>query len=178
MNCCIAIYHKDCDTCDSKKAKTPVHTRVCARERRWLWRFSQFLFVHSSLINWNNTSFYEKPHVVWCKTTRRFMKNHTSFYEKPHVVWCKTTRRFMKNHTSFYEKPHVVLWKTSRRFMKNHTSFYVKPHVVLWKTTRRFLKTSAHLWWLSKRTIYARYVRGHGRWSMSHSKTSRMSCKK
>ena len=97
---------------------------------------------------------------------------------KQHFVLWKTTRRLMQNHTSVYEKPHVVLWKTSRRFMKNHTSFYVKPHVVLWKTTRRFLKTSAHLWWLSKRTIYARYVRGHGRWSMSHSKTSRMSCKK
>ena len=74
-------------------------------------------------------------------------------------------------------KQHDVLSKTTRRFMKNITSFYEKHHVVLWKTTRRFLKTSAHLWWLSKRTIYARYVRGHSRWWMNHSKTSSMRCK-
>ena len=97
---------------------------------------------------------------------------------KQHFVLWKTTRRFMKNHTSFYEKAHVILWKTIRRLMQNHTSFYEKYHVVLWKTTRRFLKTSTQLRWLSKCTIYARYVRGHSRWSMSHSKTSRMSCKK
>ena len=37
------------------------------------------------------------------------MKNNTSFYEKQHVVLWKTTRRFVKNNTSFYEKQHVVL---------------------------------------------------------------------
>ena len=31
------------------------------------------------------------------------MKNNTSFYEKQHVVLCKTTRRFVENNTSFLE---------------------------------------------------------------------------
>ena len=72
-----------------KHKNSCTYARMRARERRWLWRFSQFLFVHSSLINWNNTSFYEKAHVILWKTIRRLMQNHTSFYEKPHVVFWK-----------------------------------------------------------------------------------------
>ena len=36
------------------------------------------------------------------------MKNNTSFYEKQHVVLWKTTRHFMKNDTLFYEKQAVI----------------------------------------------------------------------
>lgn len=32
------------------------------------------------------------------------MKNNTSFYEKQHVVLWETTRRFMKSNTSFLLK--------------------------------------------------------------------------
>ena len=38
------------------------------------------------------------------KTTRRFVKNNTSFYEKQHVVLWETTRRFVRNNTSFLHK--------------------------------------------------------------------------
>ena len=58
----------------------------------------------------NNTSFEEKQHVVWGKTTRRLKKNNTSFEEKQHVIWRKTTRHLMENNTSFDGKQHVV-WK-------------------------------------------------------------------
>ena len=61
----------------------------------------------------NNTSFYEKQHVVWWKTSRRFVRNNTSFYEKQHVVWWETTRCLMKNITSFCEKQHVVFAQKS-----------------------------------------------------------------
>ena len=50
------------------------------------------------------------------------MKNDTSFDEKQHVVWWKTTRRLMKNNTLFDEKQHVVWWKTTRRLKRSKYS--------------------------------------------------------
>ena len=72
INCCIDVYHEDCDTCDSKKAKTSVRTRVCARVREGDYKdfHNFFLFILLCSI----------------ETTRCFKQNDTSFYEKPHVV--------------------------------------------------------------------------------------------
>ena len=70
------------------------------------------------------------------KTTRCFMKNDTSFYEKPHVVLWKTTRRFVKNHTSFYEKLLIGLSQKSlirtipQRDKSSHF-FNFQPHSTL-----------------------------------------------
>ena len=72
INCCIDVYHEDCDTCDSKKAKTSVRTRVCARVREGDYKdfHNFFLFILLCSI----------------ETTRCFKQNDTSFYEKHHVV--------------------------------------------------------------------------------------------
>ncbi len=44
------------------------------------------------------------------------MKNNTSFYEKQHVVLWKTTRRFMKNKPSFWRAKLVYTkWGTNWR---------------------------------------------------------------
>ena len=108
------------------------------------------------------------------KRKRQYMRAYARAWEK--VIM----KIFTISFCSFFFaqlKQHFVLWKTTRRLMQNHTSFYEKPYVVLWKTTRRFSKTSTQLRWLSKCTIYARYVRGHSLWWMNHSKTSSMRCK-
>ncbi len=44
------------------------------------------------------------------------MKNNTSFYRKQHVVFIKTSRRFMKKLTSFWrEKLVYTKWGTNWR---------------------------------------------------------------
>ena len=87
------FYPKYCDTCDSKKAKTPVDARTRTRARRGYCRFfhnsnsrfdiSLFRVVHSSSFAFH-------------KTSRRFLKNNTSFFTKQAVIFPKTTRRFSK----------------------------------------------------------------------------------
>ena len=52
-----------------------------------------------------------------------FEKSDVSFYEKQHVVLCKTSRCFMKNHTLFCEKHYVVLWWITC-WWKNCLGFY------------------------------------------------------
>ena len=101
-----------------------------------------FFAISPSYLEKNSQISFPKQHVVWWKTSRRFVKNNTSFYEKQHVVLWETTRCLMKNITSFCEKQHVVLWETTRCLMRNNTLFDERHHVVLWKTTRRFVKNN------------------------------------
>ena len=90
-----------CDTCDSKKTKTPVMcVRAYARERENIDIFTIQIWgcwfpLHSSVY------FH-----FWM-----FIENNTLFCEKWAVVLWKTTRRFVKNNTSFCRKQAVVLWK-------------------------------------------------------------------
>ena len=66
------------------------------------------------LLEKNKPSFSAKQHVIFSKTTRRFMENKLSFSTKQAVVFSKTTRRFTKNKLSFSVKQHLVFNKTSR----------------------------------------------------------------
>ena len=87
-----------CDTCDSKKTKTPVLcVRAYAREREnidiftiqiWGCWFPLHcsIYFHFWMLIENNTLFCEKWAVVLWKTTRRFMENNTSFCVKQAVV--------------------------------------------------------------------------------------------
>ena len=73
------VLRKDCDTCDSKKCKTPVMcARTRTRERGVIGIFTiRFSIVPTPLQRGkiSNPSFDEK-------TTRRFMKSDPLFFEK------------------------------------------------------------------------------------------------
>ena len=90
-----------CDTCDSKKTKTPVMcVRAYARERENIDIFTTQIWGCWSPLH---CSIYFH---FWM-----LIENNTLFCEKWAVVLWKTTRRFMKNNTSFCRKQAVVLWK-------------------------------------------------------------------
>ena len=98
--CYIVDYKESCDTCDSKKHKTPV---LCAyvrtRERSGLYDFSQFLFlVLVGRLTWLD---------LWCAFV---------CFAASKRLW-ETTRCFIRNDTLFYKKRHVVLQETIRCFM-------------------------------------------------------------
>ena len=94
------LYQLYCDTCDSKKRKTPVmRVYACAREG----------------VDIGNISFQNLGLWIACRSE---ISSHQNVHKKQHVVLMKTTRHFEENDTSFYAKQHVVLKKTSRRFIQ------------------------------------------------------------
>ena len=97
-----AVYWYHCDTCDSKKAKTPgMRVRAHAREGVIIVLFTIHLLPLSSC--------FFPLLLGYPKTTRPLRKSDGAFE---------------KNNPSFYEKQPVVLWKTSRRFMKRRRLLY------------------------------------------------------
>ena len=83
-NCPIVFYDEPCDTCDSKKVKTPV-MRACAyaREDGFIGIFT-IQFPRFSICTFPCRSF--PLHCV--------LKNESLLLTKRHVVFSKTTRRF------------------------------------------------------------------------------------
>ena len=97
----IAHCRYPCDTCDSKKTKTPVLcVRSYTRERENIDIFTIQIWGCWFLLH---CSIYFH---FWM-----FIENKTLFCKKWAVVLWKTTRRFMENNTSFCRKQAVVLWK-------------------------------------------------------------------
>ena len=88
-----------CDTCDSKKTKTPV-TRAYAREGVIICIFTfpqtQFLSSVSPLV------FLSFPSCI---------KNEPSLSIKRHVVFTKTSRRFHQNDPSLFTKQPVTFFE-------------------------------------------------------------------
>ena len=107
-----------CDTCDSKKAKTPV-MRACAYARGdgFIGIFT-IQFPRFSICTFPCRSF--PLHCV--------LKNEPLLLTKRHVVSPKTTRCFSQNDTLFSLKQHVVFPKTSRRFISTYTSIFIEPN--------------------------------------------------
>ena len=107
-----------CDTCDSKKVKTPV-MRACAyaREDSFIGIFT-IQFPRFSICTFPCRSF--PLHCV--------LKNEPLLLTKRHVVSPKTTRCFSQNDTLFSLKQHVVFPKTSRRFISTYTSIFIEPN--------------------------------------------------
>ena len=97
IHCQTTIYNKVCDTCDSKKVKTPV-MRACAyaREDGFIGIFT-IQFSRFSICTFPCRSF--PLHCV--------LKNEPLFLTKQHVVSHKTTRCFSQNDTLFSIKQAV-----------------------------------------------------------------------
>ena len=120
-HCQTTIYNKVCDTCDSKKVKTPVDARAYAYAR-------EDGFIGIFTIQFPRFS-------IWTFPCRSFpihcvLKNEPLFLTKRHVVSLKTTRRFSQNKPLFFLKQAVVFPKTSRRFSYNKLLFFIKQSVV------------------------------------------------
>lgn len=98
----IVFYNVCCDTCDSKKAKTPVmRAYACARERVIVGIFTlrkNLLLMGGSLIVFLPPNIHWKQAVVFHKTTRCFHQNDTLFFIKRYVVFIKTSRRLKCNN--------------------------------------------------------------------------------
>ena len=93
----IAFYNVCCDTCDSKKAKTPVmRAYACARERgdcRYFHTSKKSTFDGWFVDCFLPLDVHRKQAVVFHKTTRCFHQNDTLFFIKRYVVFIKTSRR-------------------------------------------------------------------------------------
>ena len=129
------IFHLGCDTCDSKNTKTPVHTRICARERRRLQKFSHnsrhhFPILDFSLlfVNCDSKIILEKVHVDNPKTTGHFSQNDRSLFTKRRVTFHKTTGHFSQNDGSLFIKRRVTFQKTTCRFQKTTRRLRKKSH--------------------------------------------------
>ena len=97
------------------------------------------------------------------------MKNNTSFYEKQHVVLWKATRRFMKSNTSFLLKifgKNTQKWDKSSHFFQisisdQRTKFLIPLHFI------DILHLTENLWhlWQQKNNIAVgrRALRVHAR---------------
>ena len=100
------------DTCDSKKAKTPV---VCAyvraRGRVTTGIFTnEILGIRLCFLLWD----FSTPQ-VFIKTTRRLWRNDLSFSKSDPLFFEKWLVVFLKNEPSFSKKQYVIFEETTRR---------------------------------------------------------------
>ena len=92
--------YSKCDTCDSKKVKTPVSVRAYVRARGKIIGLFTIQFPRFSICTFPCRSF--PLHCV--------LKNEPLLLSKRHVVSLKTTRCFSQNKPSFFLKQAVVLF--------------------------------------------------------------------
>ena len=119
--CYIVDCKESCDTCDSKKHKTPVLCAyACARER-WI---IGFFTVSIPSAGWSTHKIRFMMCLCVCCCIKVFVRNDTLIYKKRYVDLQETIRSFTRSDTLFYKKRHVVLQETTRCFIRNDTLFY------------------------------------------------------